>query len=299
MHPAVTAVFWGWRHTAGSWQPRLALSAHVRRKDPTVSDERLIPSELHGIAVDVLPVGAVRTHASLDTADYVQATQSGATRRSAVSAFARGPDGDLLMLASGHGTLPPGPGGYRSGPWSPSDAPWVQLVDDDGTFKYAEVADGAVNEDLDFAIARLPGVSADEVLIGNVMATAPIPVRTAPLDPGDRLFQLSPVRGRTVTGQFVQHHMGGALSGATVSAQDSGGEEVHFRDLLVAHPQAGEPVFSVAGDSGSLVFDENRQAVGFIVAGAESGIVSYVLPFTEALIARLGPSFPLFFDRSE
>jgi hypothetical protein len=156
-------------------------------------------------------------------------------------------------------------------------------VDDHTTSHLAELQDGAVTPWFDFSVALLAGVTSDEVLLGHSLAPTPISTRSAEMMLGETLYHYSPARGRTIAGRFAQ-------------TQAVPGSQLAYEDLAVVHPIAGEPAFSVDGDSGSLVLDGQRRCVGFIVAGSEAGDVSYVLRMNNALRDRLDSKFPLFFE---
>ena len=288
--PGVTGCFWGSRRRRGVWQSENVLSVHVRRKSSRADGQ--IPESRYGISTDVIAVGSVSLHAMIDTADFVRATSASDRRRSAVSAL--GLDGDrIVALLSGHGTLRTAGSGFQSGPWPADDAPWVKVVDEDSTARLAELVDGVVAPDLDFALAELPNLDPDEVLLGHTLASSPIVARSASMVQNERLVHFSPMRGRSMAGRYVQTQLLTAEGGLTATDGES---EVVLRDVLVVRPIAGEPAFSVAGDSGSLVFDADRRAVGVVVAGTEAGDLSYVLPLNQTFEDRLGKNFQCFFE---
>jgi hypothetical protein len=278
----VVGVFWGASRRNGVWREERALCVHVVRKAPVEGPE-LIEPIVKGFRTDVIAVGQVQEHSVLDTADFVRASSQAGARRSAISAFAKREDGRILALLCGHGTLRTTDAGFESGPWAPSDTPWVHVVDDHTTSHLAELQDGAVTPWFDFSVALLARVTSDEVLLGHSLAPSPISTRAAEMILGETLYHYSPVRGRTIAGRFAQ-------------SQAVAGSQLAYEDLAVVRPIAGEPAFSVRGDSGSLVLDGQRRCVGFVVAGSEGGDVGYVLRMNDALRNRLGSRFSSFFE---
>jgi hypothetical protein len=203
-----------------------------------------------------------------------------------MSALARDADGALLGLLSGHGTLRSTDDGFEAGPWPEGDEPWATLVDDDQAPYAAQLLDGAVTPRMDFAIGRVADIDGDEVVLGHRLRGLPIPVRNGRPAVGEELKHFSPKRGRVVRGEVVQHALAGAL-------HDGVGIEIH--GAIVIRSVDAE-AFSIVTDSGSLVFDAESNAVGFVVAGSANDSVSYVLPINGALQKRLERRFKLFFE---
>jgi hypothetical protein len=76
------------------------------------------------------------------------------------------------------------------------------------------------------------------------------------------------------------------------------GFSVSYADVFTVSGSFG--AFSVAGDSGSIVFDAARSALGFVVGGGTDPSnsklkVTYVLRNIAALKAQMSSVFPLFF----
>lgn len=280
--PGVVGVFWGAGRTAGTWGEDPCLSVHVRRKGDPPRNAK-ISREYHGYRTDVLLVGDVRYHSVIDTADEV----SGPVFTSSITGIAVTDDKRIVTLLSGHGTLKATGDSFESGPFGTHAAPWVHLIDDHTKQFPIELMDGLVSSNVDFALGTLLEATLDHVLLGHQMSALPFEVRKKPLAVGDRLTHFSSKRGRTCTGQVVNHPDDGTL-------HDGVGIEID--EPIVVRPLAGEIAFSVEGDSGSLVFDDDRHAVGFVVAGASNHVVSYLMPITRSLQDRMANHFPLFFE---
>lgn len=279
--PGVVGVFWGLPRRGRGWAKEPALCVHVRRKWHAPPDEH-IARTYHGYPTDVLAVGDIRHHSVLDTDDQVES----ATTRSSIAALARDSDGKVMALLSGHGTLRAVPNGFEAGPWGPNQAPWVNFVDDRKTRQPIELVDGAVTPKLDFALGFLLDTDGEQVLLGHRMSGLPIEVRRTPLGLGERLLHFSAERGLTLSGQVVNEPSDSFLHD---------GVGVDIDRPITVRPSGSDP-FSVEGDSGSLVFDEERRAVGFVVAGAENHVVSYLVPINRAFSDRMADKFRLFFE---
>jgi hypothetical protein len=285
--PGVFGVFWGHRRSRREWQDEHVLSVHVQRKwDAPVT--QAIPKELFGIPTDVLEVGTIRYQSLLDTNDRVRSSARGDDSLSGISALAEDDDGRIIALMSGHGTLLPAGGGFEAGPWPKGQAPWARLVDDQSPDdRLVELVDGAVTKRIDFAFGYLSSdVTSDDVLLGHTLCSLPIESRKNAPQVGERVYQVSPERGFSVAGQVAMTPAHGPLND---------GVGLELEGALVVRPVT-ETAFSVGGDSGSLVLDADRRAVGFVVAGSEDESVSYLLPINRSLQQRLGRVFPLFFE---
>jgi len=280
--PGVLGVFWGTGRKGAEWTREGVLCVHVQRKWQPPRAQR-IESVYDGIRTDIVAVGEIRHHSIVDTADRVSAF----SRASSISAFAEDHDGNVLALLSGHGTLKTNGSSFIPGPWPDATAPWADLVDDHTTHYTAQLRDGAVTPDMDFSLAAPFDLESDQVLLGHQMAALPITVRRSRLAIGDTVIHSSSMRGRTISGQVVHSTALGAL-------HDGAGVEINHP--IVVKANHGESAFSVEGDSGSLVFDEDRQAVGFVVAGASNFVVGYLMPFTPQLQTRMAGAFPMFFE---
>jgi hypothetical protein len=97
------------------------------------------------------------------------------------------------------------------------------------------------------------------------------------------------------------HHVGDAIPEQPIRLRSDDAIDVSYRDVIAV---AGESVrFSMPTESGSLVFDEHRRALGFVVGGGcdpdDAKLdITFVLRDFAALEKGLGALFPLFFTRS-
>jgi hypothetical protein len=289
-YPGVVGVFWGRPRREGEFRDELALCAHVRQKRAGLPTAERIPRQIGGFSTDVIEVGASVCHARLDTTDAVRAAGTTARRRSAISIIAA-LDDTVVALVSGHGALPLHQAKIeRKGRYN-DPRPGFLVQDTGGSNFGGEVLEGEIGGSCDYAVAVFPGLGPSDAFLGHLYGHAPFRVRRAALSDGDVVEHYGTVRGRAFVGTVVQR--GVDQDGLDMILPD--GTQARYVDLIVVKPDADQDVFSVAGESGSLVFDAQRHAVGTLVGSTGDGGLSYVLPLAPGLRNALGAQFALFF----
>ncbi|HEY0986267.1 MAG TPA: hypothetical protein VGD80_04410 [Kofleriaceae bacterium] len=286
--PRVVSVSWGLprrgEQRALGRAPCLVVHVRLKRDIADVPDDERIPKTLYGIRTDVVAVGLPRLHAL----DHVDAPFASPDRRGSITAIGvRG--GAAVVLLSGHASLPPPAGEivrtYRAAADGPAS---VQIRDDAGGSYTASLIVGTFGGSTDWAVASvdipMSKVSTWHQAAG---ANAPLPVRTAPLPAGSRVAQHS-TRGKIFAG-VVQH----GLTPVSLDLDD-GSDPVDYEPVIHVDP-LDPPSFSIGGDSGSLVVDEQRRVVGVVIGGASNGAHSYVLPIS-GIYAQLGQYRKHFFQ---
>ncbi len=296
-HRGVVGVFRGLRRRGRSWGEEEVLSVHVRRKR---AGERLkaseaIPPSIEGFPTDVVAVGRARLHAAVDSNDQLVAGYDPHKRQSALAALAQDSSGTVLGLGSGHGLLPVDAANktYTSVPPT-TNGNLSTFVQEDPADTAGFVALGSFGTDVDAALVSFTTLKPPLALLGHLFARLPIEVRADDPPLGEFVQQASPGRGR-ITGQVVS-----TLALTPVSVGTDDGFSVSYTHVLTVSGATSLP-FSVPGDSGSIVFDAKRRALGFVVAGGADPRnpqlrVTYVLRNFSRLKATLGSSFPLFFS---
>lgn len=281
------STFEGIRRRRGAWKRQQTLTCFVRNKvakRKLARDER-IPKTVDGIPTDVVEIGRPRLHADVDSQDRMLATYDGRGRKSALSVLASHPNGGMVALGSGHGLLPIANGGYVSRSWSAGD---LEVVVDQEQVDPGGVWFGAAGNDADFAVVRFPDLEPPAGLEGHLLA--PVPIRVAPrqIAKGDYVQHIAPRRGYHIDGTVV------AESLSPLVLHDENGASIAYADLIAV--ATGTPLpFSIPTESGSLVFDPNRRAVGFVVGGSADKSITFVLRNFTVLRAALGDRFGWFF----
>lgn len=295
--PGLVGAFRGVRRRDRTWTSEETLTCYVRRKTPLARlprDERILP-RLDGVPTDVIAIGRPRLHADVDASDQLIAIHDDTGRKSAVSALARHPSGGIVALGSGHGLLPIQGGGYVAGRWG-AGARKVGVFREDGISPGA-LWFGAIGDDRDFAVVRFPQLAPPAVLVGHTLAGAPIAEAPRRVRKHAIVQHVAAHRGYRVTGRVVAE----PIPGRPITLRSSDGLDLTYRDVITV---AGEHVrFSVPGESGSLVFDEHRRAIGFVIGGGRDPDdptldVTFVLRDFAALRADLEDLYGLFFTRS-
>lgn len=288
--PGVRGVFWGQRSVGGEWLDEWALCVHVERKvapEALLEAER-IPAEVDGFATDVLEVGAARA-LSLDHT-YAALDGGALARQSTITAVAQDEEGETYVLLSGHGTLPARTGRIVHSFNADGGAPYAVPLRASGGGQFAcTLLTGALGDGrpVDYALARLEPGEAGDAFHHAAEGEAPFPLRGRSLQAASELRHYSVGRG----GEIVARVRGVSVTPVEFDLAD--GTSASYTEVLVVDHAAGAR-FSVAGDSGSMVVDGNREVVGTVLGASLSRPVSYVLQ-AEALRGRLGLVFHLFF----
>lgn len=259
--PGVVCVVWGQRKTGPKWFREPCLSVHVAKKKKRVAKDQMLPRELHGFRVDVLEVGAPKPH--LSVRDRVTAGALGASTATVLA-----PSGaNVFALTSGHGTL---------------NASELELDSFSGTLLGGRFGDSL---SVDWALAKFAG-AANELDGVHPATGTQAPLRlAADLPLGQKVRHFSRKRDGLVAG---------VLQG-TVLGEVTLGDDTYTSLLSIVSGASGEP-FSVPGDSGSLVVDEDGLALGAIVGGKAALHVFYAYDLSR-LEGSLSPArFSLFFE---
>lgn len=295
--PGLVGVFRGVRRRRGRWTDEPTLTCFVRRKRARTAVRRSerIPRQLDGVATDVVAVGRPRNHADVDSADQLQVRYDATQRTSAISALVMHPGGGMVALGSGHGLLPVQGGSFATGRWS-AGVRRVGVFGED--VQPGSLWRGQIGGDVDYGVVRFPSLSSPAALDGHLFASAPIPLAPRRVAANDIVQHLASVRGFRVTGRIVAE----SIRGVPITLRSTAGITTSYEDVTAV---VGERLpFSLPGESGSLVFDEARRAIGFVVGGGRdpddpSLDVSFVLRNFTGLEAGLDDLFSLFFARSQ
>lgn len=295
-HPGVIGVFSGRRRRRAMWCDDPVLCAHVVRKHDVRAAER-IPEKIDGFFTDVIEVGIPHAHAVLDTCDGVRAPGVHNLRTSTLTAIATS-NSEIWALLSGHGTLPLSNGALlRSGSWDEDDSPEFHVLDASGLPFGGRLMKGEISATTDYALGRFPGLDAGHAMLGHTLAASPIPVRAEPLQPGERVMHIGGKHcNRRVLGIVEQASAGDDAYADHMPLRLSPGTEVAFRNLLVVRAEQQSEPFSYRGESGSLVFDMQRRAVGTVEGGSSDGTLTYVLDLFAGTRAHMGDAFNVFFQ---
>jgi hypothetical protein len=294
--PGLVGALSGVRRKGRRWTAEPTLTLLIRRKIKSSKlprDER-IPRKLDGIATDVVPIGRPRAYADVDTADRLVASHDTSDRKSAMSVLAEHPNGGMVALGSGHGLLPVANGAYLRGRWTTGQTP----VDVLGATVRGSLWFGRVGQDADFAVVRFPALVPPEALPGHTLAPAPIPIAANRIATHDGVQHVASRRGFRITGRVVAE----TIPGQPIRLRSDAGVVTAYHDVAAV---TGESVrFSLPGESGSLVFDEQREAVGFVIGGGvdpdhPDRDVTFVLRDFAPLEAELAQLFGRFFTRSQ
>jgi hypothetical protein len=281
--PGLVGVFWG-SPLAGGPGPELVV--HAGRSRPGMRGvESVADVGSWPVGVSLQEVPQAGQQLRFDSTVPVHGDDS-SRGRSAATAIAL-VDGVPLVLVSGHGTLPL-VGGALPGIYDPKVPAGVRMTAG-GRDLTGTLILGRLDPTVDFGLARMRG-QANDVSLRHEGAerVAPLVVRASPIARDERVRHYSAIQGTRREGRVRQ------LSHGQVALPGVGGKTYRYRDVFAV--SGGNPAapFSVPGDSGSLVVDESKRAIGMIVGGDPSQDVSYVLPVS-ALVAVLRSAAQPFF----
>ena len=293
--PGLLGTFRGVRRRGNTWTGEQTLTCFVRRKlaRSRIPRDEQIPRQLNGVPTDVLAIGRPRLHADVDASDLL-VTSYGRARKSSISALVEHPNGGMVALGSGHGLLPIQHGAYLPGRWGAGENE-VRVVDED--LSPGGLWFGQIGNDTDFAVARFLDLEPPTALMGHTLAAAPILLAPRRVAKHDIVQHVAARRGYRITGRIVAEN----ISGKAFTLRSSDGIDVTYHDVIAV---IGERVrFSLPGESGSLVFDEHRRALGFVVGGGVDPddpevAISFVLRDFTRLELGLDRLFRSFFTRS-
>lgn len=290
----VLGVFWGdrYKESEGRWIPERTLCVHVQKKRPMaeLAEKQRIHSTFRGFSVDILEVGYIRAHA-IGAADEVVA--DGGLRRSSAITAIKHIKGIPYALVSGHGTLPLNaqnriPNLYSG---SSSSGDLIELQDDFGTKLVGRLLRGKLGKksSIDYALAVLK-CNSNEIDPRHGTAERSPPFKIGMNEPSDgaTLTHYSRVIGAFRHGTFRRV----AVGPFDVVLPD--GSTHQYTNAFVIASNDGMK-FSVPGDSGSLVVDENHRVVGTVLGGNTVNPITYVLPARSLTAALTSEEYTEFF----
>lgn len=230
----------------------------------------------------------------LDHTDEVRAGGGERARDSTLSAICR--DGqDVLLLTSGHGVLPFDSDGRVMSEYVETKSKPARIVIRDGAERIfvGRVLMGAFagGQCRDWAIVRVPNMAPPlyDAWHAATGRTPPFRIRQASLSEGTPIWHISRLlrRPQRARGVVVDADV------ATADVKVSDGSTRTYANLILAEGDNGIP-FSVSGESGSLVVDDEQRVVGTVIAG--DGTRSYVLPAHALKATLVGRGFTKFLD---
>ena len=290
-YPGVVGVFWGYGQTDGvrhrDGDKRLCV--HVRWKRPAdqVPHGEMIKPKFRGFKTDIIEVGRIRAYSLVFSDDLVGG--SGRVRHGTIAAIARDDAAGALALVSGHVTLPLVDGAIVHAYAGGSNVSVVANETGGETFT-GEILRGKLGGPTDFALARFPQATGPLVSTQHAVAgNTPFPARTIPLIDGENVHHYSRLhdRNKPIFGQYDQQ----AATPVDFTLPD--GRDAQYSSVIAVR-STDTLKFSVDGDSGSLVVDDNTSVVGMVLGGSADRSMSYILPVS-ALIDELGPDASRFF----
>jgi hypothetical protein len=290
--PGVIGVFRGIRHRGKRWMREETLTCFVREKVPRskLPTSERIPKRIDGIPTDVIALDRPKLHADVDSQDRFVTAYDGLDRKSAISATVEHPNGGMIALGSGHGVLPVDNGHYESGRWGAGE---LGVVVENESVEPGALWFGEIGNDADFSVLRFPSLGPPSCLSGHLLAAAPIRLAPRKIANGDYVQHIAPKRGYHISGIVIAN----ALDPLTLYSENKIG--VEYSNLIAV--AADSVPFSVRTESGSLVFDSERRAVGFVVGGGHDSTkgldVTFVLRDFATLRSHLGELFDLFFRK--
>ena len=286
--PGVTGVYIGRPTRRGKVRDEEAIVAHVRwkRDERDLRPHEIIPPTVAGMRTDVLEVGVPRT-TSLDHTDPVRVFDS--SRRGSLTVVAR-TAGKAVALTAGHVVLPYDgtPRISRCYPFEggPEDVP-VAAADPSAPHD-GILLRGRFGGPVDWAVIRFDaGPAETEPAHWAALAEAPLPVRGQVLEPGTPVLHASVTRRKRIRGEIDGY------SPIPVNLRVDGVLE-QYVGVVVVRSTDGED-FSIPGDSGSLVVDDERKAWGVVIGCSNDGRLAFVLTLAPA-IGQLGRYASAFFD---
>ncbi len=263
----------GYRMVKGQLTNQIVVRLYVFKKlsKKLLGNGLLLSLNVDGISVDVIESDIPSAHTGTNT-EWTRPLKMGySAAHERVSAGSMGAvvehvdfPGSRFLLSCSHVFAPPRvPGKIIRQPSRLDDfGPPRQVATLE---KFTEVRFGVQENEVDAALARLlPGVMADNDL-GKLGKLSPLNI----------------IRGGTAEGQHIRVAKLGRTTGYTEGIIDDwhcreqitvntpeGPRQAWFNEQLCVRPD-GEPTFSEAGDSGSIVVElkPNGRAIGMVIAG--------------------------------
>lgn len=260
-YPNVVGVDVGYKETGGELTDQLTIRVHVRKKDPTLPETHRIPASIEGVETDIIVgdygyLAEFLVRDKIERIDEVQYPEivggstisvldaNGRAHSGTLGCLARRKsDGRTVALTNAHvtgGEFSEGETCFHPYPWS-------------ANARLGRVLNAVRNGEIDAAISSVDERIADF-----------------------RIVDIGPVRGSSnviVTGMRVSkrgrqtrltHGMVEAVHGTFRMA-----DGLIFKDVITIRPQ-GASDFSVSGDSGAVILNEQNQVVAQLYAGFDS-----------------------------
>jgi len=286
-YPGVVGVFWGTGRKGRTWERPRAISVHVRwkRGDGELAEGERLPKKLEGYDIDVIEVG----HPTVDALDHADRIFGEGGRSSTITAI--GSEGNkTFALLSGHGTLPLVNGKIATAFDAAGPPVEVEVRDDIGVNYRGRLLRGRIgnNLGLDFAVAEFEVSVVANTFHLAVGDTPPFRMRTKAVAQGEPLFHYSSLRKRRMRGLFQQ------ASVTTLELRLPDDQRATYAEVLVVDND-GVADFSVGGDSGSLVVDEQGDVVGAVLGSSVTARIAYVLGL-QGLESLVPAAFALIFE---
>jgi hypothetical protein len=239
-----------------------------------------LPDRLGRVPIDVIDVGLPRVHA-LSHTDEMLAPGLAGFRRATLTALRQGPD-SVWLLVSGHAALPLRNQRLKES-YGPADPPaFIQVEDEDGSRFRAILRQGELGAErpVDWALAEVFDVPDAQSFHYGVRDVPPFRIRNGLPSPGEGVSHFSRLRDRRVEGTFQQ------VAQTPVELLLPDGRTTRYSDVLAIASKPGL-AFSLEGDSGSLVVDDQLKVLGTVLGASANNALAYVLPI-HPLIQRLG-----------
>lgn len=284
----IVGVYWGHARRGGVWTNERCLCVHVDRKHPRddLPARLMIPRRIHGIATDVLEVGAPRVCAASSGPSAVEANDARRSTSSMVGKIAQ--TGEVVALGCGHGLMPRNQTSLASSFKRVEALSTVKVQ-----FRHGEsMLDGKLvfallDEENDVSVVSFAAAG-----IGSELVSSAVDLMSAPLA-ADRAVTF--VSLRSSGGVLVR----GAVAKQALNKQILNGPfglRIAYKTLLVVRPDSAAAPFAVEGDSGALVFSADEQpprCVGMVI-GMDDAQQAYVLPLAP-IVKSLGTYQGAFF----
>ncbi len=270
------------------------MCAYVRRKRPKnqIRDELLLPGEIAGVRVDVLPTGDNITY-NLDHTDRV-VNDHGEAAITIVNLDKN--NRDAWVLTSGHGALWHQKKLHRRYRSKRGEAVRPVEVRSATHLRYngTLVAGACGGGKTDWAVVRFDDLYEDRIDTHHLLTSAksPLAYRKKRLAPGEIVYHYSRVQGKRIRGMVLRGPDGPLPGSVALDMGDGTSETYEGVTTVVA---SGALPFSKPGDSGGLVAvkvgTNSFRAVGMIVGGSADYSKSYVLSLSNLLNDSLGKRY--------
>lgn len=278
---------------------------------PSFLDGQIVDAAIRGLPrlvlkPDIIPVGPASQHAGELSSRKCSLWRPDGTQRSGtIAAVAQDHEG-LWVLTAGH-VVNPIQGDRMTEVFvmqagEPSECAEVYSLDNENRICNIILQSGQIGGEVDMAQMKVdPSFSIHPSLGGSFGPSIPESGRM------DAQFNI-PSIDSVVHHYSVQRYSSGqarkevrgaisAQSVSTVSLRAAAAKKqiISYQSVVAIRPLDGGQKFSIPGDSGSLVFDQENRPIGMIIGGSTSGNVSYMLTLY-SLYERYSTAFQRFFQ---